>query len=226
MRLGNDIVDWAAPAARGKVGDARFVRRVFTPRETAWIHAAPEPERTLWAIWAAKEAAFKALAKLRSGVRFSPRAFEIEPGGVARAWGEDGSLAGAFALRWERAERYVHCVAVGGALERMETERLRVSIARVTEEDESAGESTERERASARSPESRAVRRLAKELARAAGLGDVEIVRDAPSTACARLGPPRLYAVGARVPLERCELSLSHDGDFVAAALYVDVPHG
>ncbi|HUO86978.1 MAG TPA: hypothetical protein VM617_06275, partial [Thermoanaerobaculia bacterium] len=67
--------------------------------------------------------------------------------------------------------------------------------------------------------ESQAVRRLAKALAREAGLGPVEIVRERRG---ARLGPPRLYARAAAAPLAGWDLSLSHDGRFGAAALAGD----
>ena len=70
--LGNDVVDLSDPRCRGKASDRRFLRRVFTQRETAAILESPTPDLALWQRWAAKEAAFKAVSRLLS----SPPPFE------------------------------------------------------------------------------------------------------------------------------------------------------
>jgi phosphopantetheine--protein transferase-like protein len=64
LHLGNDVVDLRDPRARGKAEDARFLQRVFTGGERETIVAAADPHHALWARWAAKEAAFKAVSKL------------------------------------------------------------------------------------------------------------------------------------------------------------------
>ncbi|HMA66939.1 MAG TPA: 4'-phosphopantetheinyl transferase superfamily protein, partial [Desulfosalsimonadaceae bacterium] len=61
---GNDIVDCSSPAAQGKARSARFVRKVLTGDEQARLAAAQDPDRLLWAFWAAKEAAYKAASKM------------------------------------------------------------------------------------------------------------------------------------------------------------------
>jgi hypothetical protein len=61
--MGNDIVDLADPRARGKSGDERFLRRVFSQEERDTILASGHPDLALWVRWAAKEAAFKTVSK-------------------------------------------------------------------------------------------------------------------------------------------------------------------
>jgi hypothetical protein len=61
--VGNDVVDFAAPGNLGKSGDTRFCGRVFTAEERALIAGAARPDALLWTIWAAKEAAYKAVSR-------------------------------------------------------------------------------------------------------------------------------------------------------------------
>ena len=61
---GNDVVDLDQARCAGKAGDTRFVERVFTASERAHIMEAPDPDRALWRHWAAKEAAYKVVTKL------------------------------------------------------------------------------------------------------------------------------------------------------------------
>ena len=122
MHLGNDVVDLTDPGAVGKCRDARFVARVFTPDEQAWIAAAAAPDRALWRLWAAKEAAYKAARKTVSGLVFAHRAFAVDP-----VLGRVVCANGAFAVQWTEAERWVHAIAVPEA-ERERTRRLLESL--------------------------------------------------------------------------------------------------
>ncbi|MDA3949206.1 MAG: 4'-phosphopantetheinyl transferase superfamily protein [Spirochaeta sp.] len=92
MFLGNDLVHWSGAAAREKETlshrTARFIDRVLHEREHPILDrpatlqppfTRPLPRvRALWALWAAKEAAFKAAVKAIPGLAFSPRSFRIE----------------------------------------------------------------------------------------------------------------------------------------------------
>jgi phosphopantetheinyl transferase (holo-ACP synthase) len=60
--VGNDIVDLKEPENLGKSGDDRFLGRVFTAEEQGLIAGAAAPDTLLWALWAAKEAAYKAVS--------------------------------------------------------------------------------------------------------------------------------------------------------------------
>ena len=60
--VGNDVVDLKEPGNRGKSGDDRFLGRVFTAEERGLIAQAAAPDTRLWSLWAAKEAAYKAVS--------------------------------------------------------------------------------------------------------------------------------------------------------------------
>jgi phosphopantetheinyl transferase (holo-ACP synthase) len=75
--IGNDVVDLADREARAAAQHPRFDERVFAAEELSLLEAAPERERARWALWAAKEAAYKAARQLDPEVRFHPR--EIVP---------------------------------------------------------------------------------------------------------------------------------------------------
>lgn len=85
---GNDVVDLARPRCTGKHEDERFLRRVFTPAERGAIRSDARPHDALWRRWAAKEAAFKVITKLRGAPPpFVLPSFQVELGVGRRADG-------------------------------------------------------------------------------------------------------------------------------------------
>lgn len=66
LHLGNDVVDLSDTRHRGKSGDGRFLRRVFTHEERDAILSATVPDQALWIRWAGKEAAYKTVSKAQS----------------------------------------------------------------------------------------------------------------------------------------------------------------
>jgi len=103
VSLGNDVVDLADPETRLCGLHPRFEERVFTPAERALLASSGDRRHLLhWALWAAKESAYKALARLSPGTVFAPRAFEVElpapPSGDAVARGRVRRGAESFAL--------------------------------------------------------------------------------------------------------------------------------
>jgi phosphopantetheine--protein transferase-like protein len=94
--VGNDVVDLSDPRCSEKHADARFLERVFTAAERRTIAVADEPDLMLWTLWAAKEAAFKALSKhLGAPPVFRHRAFEVvltEQGAGRVRFGESSTL--------------------------------------------------------------------------------------------------------------------------------------
>ena len=78
MIIGNDIVDIGSPDAINKVSDERFITRVFTPQEELAIRKSPDAAIALWAMWAAKETAFKIIAKETVDPVFSHREFSVQ----------------------------------------------------------------------------------------------------------------------------------------------------
>jgi phosphopantetheine--protein transferase-like protein len=117
--VGNDIVDLAAPDNPGKSGDDRFCGRVFTADERALITGAPRPDALLWTLWAAKEAAYKAVSRSDPSVCSIPRQYPVilEQGDETK---ENAHLAGRvitprgeLALRIVLAPEWVHALAAG-----------------------------------------------------------------------------------------------------------------
>jgi phosphopantetheinyl transferase (holo-ACP synthase) len=75
--VGNDVVDLSDPGNVGKSRDRRFCRRVFNDDELALIAASLQPDTTLWAIWAAKEAAYKAVSRGDPSVCSIPKKYPV-----------------------------------------------------------------------------------------------------------------------------------------------------
>lgn len=79
--VGNDVVDLSDPRCAGKSLSERFLSRVFAVEEGELIHGSRQPDRMLWLLWAAKEAAFKVVSKARrSPPPFVHRAFAVSVG--------------------------------------------------------------------------------------------------------------------------------------------------
>lgn len=105
--VGNDVVDLRDPELLAHPGGERFDARVFGPSERRRIDAALDPVRVRWALWAAKEAAFKLAVKRAPGLAFRPIRFEVAE--------DDASVAipgqAPCALRIGHAGDHLHAVA-------------------------------------------------------------------------------------------------------------------
>jgi phosphopantetheine--protein transferase-like protein len=124
--VGNDVVDLKEPGNRGKSRDHRFIDRVFTARERERIAGAESPDALLWSLWAAKEAAYKAVSSSDPSVGSIPRRYQVllddgeASGTIDAAQRSGGRLAGRVitprgevALRITVTDDYVHAVAAG-----------------------------------------------------------------------------------------------------------------
>ena len=104
--LGNDVVDLADPEALEAALHPRFDGRVFAAGERARLAAAGAGRSALrWALWAAKEAAFKAARQQDPGLPFHPRAFVVD-GGLVRHG------ARCFRVRMLRSADALHAIAL------------------------------------------------------------------------------------------------------------------
>jgi len=234
--VGNDIVDLDEPRTAGRANDDRFLGRVFDPDEQAAIRAAADSHLELWARWAAKEAGFKVVSKLIGAPPpFVHRAFKVE-------WNEDVAPPEGFLLREGRvtyAEHEarvsvlrctggVHAIGFGarGGVPDDGIE-LQPRVARLDALDapwsgpleELRRRFTERELDAVYSHQSAAVRLGARaDLADALGVDEerVEIVCD-PGPTSQR--PPRVMLDGEPA---RADVSLSHDGQWIAWVLLMD----
>jgi len=189
--IGNDVIDLDDAEIVDHHLRPRFVARVLATEERERLARTPDREKKelLWTLFAAKEAAYKVVTKLRGPIVFAHRSFVV---------GDDCVRFEELVLRLQlvRGPGFVHAIAFVGDVR---------PIAHVELID--AGEDA-----------SHAARRILREsLARSLGCAtaELEIVRDeAPGTWTGR-SPPRVLLRGS--PLE-VDVSLSHDGRFVAMA--------
>lgn len=229
--IGNDIVDLAEPGVAGKERDQRFMARVFTQAERQRILEAAAPTLALWRTWTAKETAFKIASKLREGVVFAHRKFEVGPGPALVGAAVSGSAPDWVSVRfedldihvrWETALDYIHCV---GQLVRGEgmsasdapeaAGRARRLLAGILHNGQALdGVLSRAEQASVHSTASERARLLARRLMDRWDLQGAEIVR---SWRAWGWSPPVIARQGQ--PVTGFDVSLSHDGRFVAAAL-------
>jgi len=115
VSLGDDVVDLGDPEARLDGLHPRFAERVFTRTEREALEASADRHRLHWALWAAKESAYKALARVEPSAVFTPRAFEVAlaaaPSGDAAVIGRVRHGGRAFALEVSLRGDALHAVA-------------------------------------------------------------------------------------------------------------------
>ncbi len=189
--IGNDVVDLADPAIARHHHRERFVARICSEKERPLVATA----RDLWGLFAAKEAAYKALVKLGDSPGFGHRAIVVAPDLASVAW-----RGRCLALQVTGDAEHVHAVAW--------TEGWR-PISRVVRAEGAARSEGERARAALRELVAMAIGCVPEEL---------EVVRDPAVGAWDGYGPPRL--VRSATPVD-ADVSLSHDGRYVAAAALV-----
>jgi hypothetical protein len=210
LTVGNDVVDLFDPEARPESLHPRFDRRVFTEAEREIIARATESNRMRWLLWAAKESAYKVVRRLAHPTPFSPVRLRVELNGADRGAIRHGEMCLPFRSRIARD--YLHVVAtlssspVESADDARDAARtaaadpLLMSDIRKVGDAPAAPETQERE-----------ARRLATEMvASLYGLPRerFEVIR--------RERVPRVRCDGDSLPVD---LSLSHHGRFVAAAI-------
>ncbi len=190
--VGNDIVDLGDPENHESFVRPGYVERVCSPAERRVIDAARDPERLFWCFFAAKEAAYKLLVKLGEEPGLSHKRIEVA-GDLASSRYDEREMA----LSVEHGDGWVHALScVGPAAPRFEVSELGPHA-----------------RASA------AGRELCCRMAAAAlGVSGAELSIERRPSAAAYDGfePPRLCDKGVPTGLD---VSLSHDGRYVAAAL-------
>lgn len=216
LPLGNDVVDLKLTDNKNSAANPRFVERILARREHRAVSAATNGHLACWAYWAAKEAAYKALRKTTTDLAFAHRKFFVEPTSAAAFDAGKGTASGTVrhgacdvAVTWDWCEDWVHCVTDGGSVYRVSTlPRLQrmPSFAVLKTQDSLPDASV-------------AARVLALTLLEPFGIDQARIVRQ---PAGRRLGPPRV-AKGTVVD-DTIDISLSHDGRFVAAAVRAGLP--
>ena len=224
--VGNDIVDLGEPGNRGKSGDGRFLGRVFTPEERELIAGADDPDALLWSLWAAKEAAYKAVSRANPEVCSIPRRYRVimgtappfcppgkKGGAVPFFSGRVFTPRGELALRIAVAKDYVHALAAGSESELERTVRRVDRLGVVKETGGYSRAAREGDCENAPDPSAFVRGLVLREIARRSGCPLEELtIRNDPA------GPavPRVFLRG--LPFA-ADISLSHDGRFFAFAL-------
>ncbi|MEJ2203097.1 MAG: 4'-phosphopantetheinyl transferase superfamily protein [Gemmatimonadota bacterium] len=232
--VGNDVVDLSNPRVRGKAGDERFVSRILDASERPALSARTDPDLELWCLWAAKEAAYKVVAKMRKRPPvFGHAAFRVAwtCRGMARLGDESTVRRGVVSC--ENVETPVevrhefgvlHAVAIlGGRIdllyEIVAGRRRLAEIAHYGQEtaDRLRDLLSPREAEAASSSVSVAVRIDARSaMAHAMDVDDarLEIVRH---PGLGERKPPMVLLDGSEAP---ADVSLSHDGPWIAWAFW------
>ena len=200
----------------GKSEDTRFVQRVLNASEQRQVFASTHPDIILWALWAAKETAFKAVSKAFPDVSSAPRCYPVELDSKTireTAQGRVMTPHGSVEIKIDFQENYVHCIGIFGASDNFESIHCHIEETD-THAPQAAGSISEKE--------SLAVRRLAIEnIAKSLHMNarNIRIIR---SQAENRLHPPAVYVDDKR---QNIEISLSHAGRFAACAFLIKDRH-
>ena len=119
LSVGNDVVDLKDPESIGKSRDDRFLDRVFTVEERTLIAKSTRHDTLLWALWAAKEAAYKAVSRGDPEVCSIPRRYHVILTSEdtlkqsVRLVGKVIMSHGELAIRIDANKELVHAVAAG-----------------------------------------------------------------------------------------------------------------
>jgi phosphopantetheinyl transferase (holo-ACP synthase) len=115
VSVGNDVVDLDDPDTRLDGLHSRWDERVFGAAERRALEASSSRHLLHWALWAAKESAYKARKRLEPETVFSPREFEVElsplPATVGVAVGRVAHRGEVFELEVHLDGASVHAVA-------------------------------------------------------------------------------------------------------------------
>ena len=199
--MGNDIVDLAEAENIGKSRDELFCRRVFNLEELSMIAGSVRPDSFLWGIWAAKEAAYKAISRSDPTVCSIPKKYPViieaeSVRGISICLeGKVATPRGELTVNISMDEDMVYAVATRTA------EALRRVVSRVERVDPAKDDSSDILR-----------KILLEEIANRLGFrtGDLSIVKE-------KCGPGAPFIIFRRNRLP-AEISLSHDGRFIAFA--------
>ena len=195
MLIGNDLVDLNDPQADPGSIHPRFDQRILTDHEHRLVKSASSAHRFRWMLWAAKESAFKVLKKIDAKIAFHPQDFEVSIDSLDRMSVHHNGLV--LETLVYSAPRWVHAVTTAGSKFSMSGNRMHSRVFDLQSIETGVDQSAE-------------VRTFTRRTL-SAWLGvswqEVEVVTEN------RI--PRALKKGRALDID---LSLSHDGNFVACA--------
>jgi phosphopantetheine--protein transferase-like protein len=217
--LGNDVVDFSIDEK--KYTNQRFINRILTKIEQQYLYKADDKNAFLWSLWSAKEASYKSYQKQNLGSLFSPIKFEISENtlikiiesnfkspvnGIVIYKNVNVAALIPVAINWP-TETCVHCVSTFTGKNQI-AENLHCKLMKLQRVEDYTVQSLQ-------------VRALAKLLLEDHNI-NAEIVRpEIKVKDYKKAGPPRLIFNNQ---LLNHEISLSHDGRWLAVALLIINP--
>lgn len=208
--VGNDIVDLTDPGIMGKSRVVRFISRILTQMEKERLQTSASPDTMLWALWAGKETAYKVVRKSHAAVSSAPRAYEVSFVGNGMMEPEKNFIISGVVetpcdpvtIRTFKTRNHIHCIGCDG-----ESKTLDSVVWEVRRVEEDLRVLPRFESFFVREA---AKKRLSLHLNR--NSAEIEIRRLKGQYG---LEPPVVYVKGCAVMVD---ISLSHDGKFVAYA--------
>lgn len=211
LNIGNDVV--CLVNAPNKTNDSRFKKRVFTDSEQHLIDSVLSSHFLLWAIWAIKEATFKAYQQEQNHASFSPKTIEVN-------FDKDGFFEDLFISENVERSRLQGHSRLGEAVYRFELFLEDDCIHSVVVKNPAdfadvSYQIRKVEGLECYEAQSIEAKKLALSFAKRQGVKADEIRREQKEDK--RKSPPKFYHLGEQLTIP---LSLSHDGPFVAVCLY------
>jgi len=209
--IGNDVVALHLDQSKDKSKDQRFLNRVFAGEEIKQIQGSKNPDKMLWSLWAAKEAAYKIVKKLNPKTVFSHKKFEVDY--ESKAVRFEGII---IPVVWVQNEDYVHCFGCHADydfnFDLIETQVLKIEDPFFDGCDEAFF--SKDERLSIKSKESLYARFLAKQMLQKQGYTKIEIIRKKTGSS---YDPPMVFQ--SKKQIEDIDVSLSHHGEWIAVVI-------
>ena len=196
-------MDLREPANAGKNRDSRFLKKILTNAEIEFVQNAGNPDTALWSFWASKETAYKVIKKFCPDTAFLPRQWQVIFNKTQSTY-SDGEVIipgkDRVYIRLFSNLQYVHCI---GADALTALDKLIWSVDVLPEKEKI-------------NPSLYLRYCLGQSLAKHFSLNfhHIKIKRTREN---GELQPPRVYVSGRKTDID---ISLSHDGRFVAYAYH------
>lgn len=111
--IGNDVIDLRLAAVESNWRREGYLHKLFSPEEQRLIMQTDEPDRMVWLLWSAKEAAYKIIHRETRQRAYAPQLYRVRLSGVAsgRVYYKDRQLP----FHTVVSGSYLHTVAVVSA---------------------------------------------------------------------------------------------------------------
>jgi phosphopantetheinyl transferase (holo-ACP synthase) len=196
-------VDLKEPANAGKSKDSRFLKKILTNAEIEFVQNAENPDAALWSHWACKETAYKIIKKSCPDTAFLPRQWQVIFNKTQSTY-SDGEVIipgkDRVYIHLFSTSQYVHCIG-SDCLTALDELIWSVDVL------------PEKEKIN---PSLYLRYCLGQSLAKHFSL-NFHYIKIKRTRENGELQPPRVYVSGRKTDID---ISLSHDGRFVAYAYH------